>query len=186
MLNFYCRSKFSILSLIWVSFQHRVPIASSLNPRREGRQVEIIWTRKLSPSSPSEQRAIQPNNIKIRTRKALAPMWTPPINESAKLTRGALWLIQYSSLISVFGRGLLQLPHSHTIVRNGSGLNHSFCINQQVPSTFARSLQFHGQLRVGMNVEYWSRIHDVQFCWDFWPESWEFSFLRFLYGFLGV
>ena len=37
--------------------------------------------------------------------------------------------------------------------RNGSGLNHSFCINQQVPSTSARSLQFHGQLRVGMNVD---------------------------------
>ena len=27
-------------------------------------------------------------------------MWTPPVNESAELTQGALWLIQYSELLS--------------------------------------------------------------------------------------
>ncbi len=35
-----------------------------------------------------DRRAIQPNHIKFRTCSALAPMWTPPIKESAELTRG--------------------------------------------------------------------------------------------------
>jgi hypothetical protein len=36
-----------------------------------------------------ERRAILPNLIKFRTSSVLAPMWTPPFNKSAKLTRGA-------------------------------------------------------------------------------------------------
>ncbi len=57
-------------------------------PLREGRQVEINWARKLPLSSPLGRRAILPNHIKFRTYSALAPMWTPPINESAELTSG--------------------------------------------------------------------------------------------------
>ncbi len=34
--------------------------------------VEIIWTRKLPPSSPPDRRAIQPDHIKSRTCSALA------------------------------------------------------------------------------------------------------------------
>ncbi len=71
----------------YTSLHHRVPTHP---PLREGRQVEISWTRKLPPSS------LLPNHIKFRTCSALAPMWTPPINESAELVQGVLNLIQYS------------------------------------------------------------------------------------------
>ncbi len=37
-----------------------------------------------------DRRAILPNHTKFRTCSVLAPMWTPPINDSAELTQGAL------------------------------------------------------------------------------------------------
>ncbi len=55
-------------------------------PLREGRQVEIIRTRKVSPRPHWDRWAIQQNHIKYFSR----PMWTPPINESAELTQVAL------------------------------------------------------------------------------------------------
>ncbi len=63
---------------------HRVPIPSPL-PLREGRQVEIIWTRKLPPPPQWDRRVIQRNHIKFRTCSAHTPMWAPPINESGEL-----------------------------------------------------------------------------------------------------
>ncbi len=75
------------LTLWRVCIPHNVPTPL---PLREGRQAEIIWTRKLPPPPHWDRRAIQPNHIKFRTFSALAPIWTTPINESSELTRGAL------------------------------------------------------------------------------------------------
>jgi hypothetical protein len=59
------------------------------------------------------RRAIQPNHVKFRTCSALAPKWTPPINESAELTQGALKLIQYSErLIRKFSLRLALIQYS--------------------------------------------------------------------------
>jgi hypothetical protein len=66
---------------------HRVPTPPPLR-----RQVEII--RNYHPSSPLGQ----PNHIKFRPCSALAPMLSPPINESAELTQRDLLLIHYSEL----------------------------------------------------------------------------------------
>ncbi len=63
-------------------------------PLREGRQVEIIWTRKLPPPPHWDRRAIQPNHIIFRSCSTHEPMWTPPINESAlgrPSVNSALW-----------------------------------------------------------------------------------------------
>ncbi len=89
-------------------------------PLSEGRQVEIIWTRKLPPSSPLwDRRAILPNHIKLRTCSALAPILIPPVNESAKLTQGALLLILYSeegSCLRVFQNLSPRLPEKELYV----------------------------------------------------------------------
>jgi hypothetical protein len=62
-----------------------------------------------SPPPPHwDRRAIQPNHIEFKTCSALAPMWTPPINESAKLTRGAL----YSELSTPLAPPAFPLPTS--------------------------------------------------------------------------
>ncbi len=52
----------------------------------------------LLPTGIGERRAIQPYHIKFRTCIALAPMRTPPINESAELTQGALYSSYFSTL----------------------------------------------------------------------------------------
>ncbi len=47
---------------------------------------------EITPPPPHwDRRAMQPNHIKFRTCSALAPMLTPPVNESAELTQGALY-----------------------------------------------------------------------------------------------
>ncbi len=74
-----------------------------------------LWTRKLSPPPHLDRWTIQPNNIKFSTCSTLAPMWTPPINESAELTQGALYLIYYSEgatpvRVSTLAFGLIGLP----------------------------------------------------------------------------
>ncbi len=51
-----------------------------------------LYAREGYPPTPHWYiRAIQPNHIKFRTCSALAPMWTPAIDESAELTQGALY-----------------------------------------------------------------------------------------------
>ncbi len=52
------------------------------------RQVEIIWKYlKLPPSSPLGKASDLANHINLGSHSALSPIWTPPINESAELTR---------------------------------------------------------------------------------------------------
>ncbi len=59
------------------------PLPSSMRGKSGRNHLNEVIT-SLLPSG------IQPNHIKFRTCSALAPMWTPPINESAELTQGAL------------------------------------------------------------------------------------------------
>ncbi len=60
-------------------------------------------------------RVIQPNHIKFRTCSALAPMWIPPINQSAELTRGGplvnseLWGLNQCSQAGRYDSCLFQL-----------------------------------------------------------------------------
>ncbi len=64
--------------------EHRVPTPTPfLYARGEGME-EIFLNEEIIPLAPHHliRRAIQPNHIKFRTCTALAPMWTPLINET--------------------------------------------------------------------------------------------------------
>ncbi len=51
---------------------------------------------EITPLLPTGIGERLPNHITFKTSNALAPMLTPPINERAELTQGALQLILYS------------------------------------------------------------------------------------------
>ncbi len=74
----------NVPALCYLFFQHLVQlnqqyIRTGCRPpplplrEAEGRQVEIIWTRKLPPPPHWDRRAIKPNHIKFRICSALAP-----------------------------------------------------------------------------------------------------------------
>ncbi len=64
----------------------------------------------LLPTGIGELYSQTQNHFKFRTGSVLAPMWTPPINESAEPTLGALLLIHYSgaypNAIALHARGV--------------------------------------------------------------------------------
>jgi hypothetical protein len=64
---------------------HRVP---TLPPPPSSKPVTAGRNHLNSPSPYWDRRVIWPNHVK--SSSALAPMWTPYINESAELTQGAL------------------------------------------------------------------------------------------------
>ncbi len=67
-------------------------------PLRVAKAGKNHLNEEITPPPPHwDWRAIQPNHIKFMTCSALAPMWTPSINESAKLTQGANCLLWGSS-----------------------------------------------------------------------------------------
>ncbi len=77
---FFCNSCEDIQYLLTRYLEssiHRVPTPPPF-PLREGRQVEIIWTRNYPPFPHWDRRATQWNHIKFRTNSAHAPMWSPP------------------------------------------------------------------------------------------------------------
>ncbi len=60
-------------------------------PPRVAKAGRKHLNKEITPPPPHwYRRAIQPNQIKFRTCSALAPLRTPPINESAELTQGDL------------------------------------------------------------------------------------------------
>jgi hypothetical protein len=64
--------------------EHSVPTPPPSSTR--GKAGRNHLNEEITPLLPKwDRRAIQPNLIKFRTCSALAPMWTPPINESAEL-----------------------------------------------------------------------------------------------------
>jgi hypothetical protein len=69
---------------------HRVPTPIPFFSTR-GRAIGNHLNEEIAPSPTHwDRQAIQPNHIKFRTYSALAPMGTPPINESVELTQGTL------------------------------------------------------------------------------------------------
>ncbi len=61
-------------------------------PSMRGKAGRNYWNEEITPLLPTGigEQFSQTICIKFNTCSALAPMWTPPINESAELTRGAL------------------------------------------------------------------------------------------------
>ncbi len=98
----------AIFTSMGIGSNHRVPTPPP--PLREGRQVEISWTRKLPPSSHWDRPAIQPNHIKFRTyRPGLLRRCELPYkrmcltNSGGPLVNSVLWgsngTIKYCSLL---------------------------------------------------------------------------------------
>ncbi len=79
-----------------VRFWHRVPTSSPLTLCVAKTGKKSFERGNYPPPPHWDRRAIQPNVIKFKTCSALVPIWTPPINESAELTQGTLYLILYS------------------------------------------------------------------------------------------
>ncbi len=80
---------------------HRVRIPSPL-PLRVAKTGRTHLNEEFIPLLPTgigEPREILAKPYQFRTCSALAPMLTPPINESAELTRGALLLTLYSEVL---------------------------------------------------------------------------------------
>ncbi len=76
---------------------HRVSTPSPFLYTREGRW-KSFGRGKYPPPPDWARRGIQPNHFKFRTFSAFAPMWTPPINESAKQTQWSLSYEYYRTL----------------------------------------------------------------------------------------
>ncbi len=76
-----------------------------LENNRRPRCCSCNLCRVCTPPPHWDRRAIQPNRIKFRTCSALAALRRcelPPINESAELARGTLYLIQYSEYCPLY------------------------------------------------------------------------------------
>jgi hypothetical protein len=91
-------SRYTVVSEHWVnctltvthintnpSYHHLQRMPTPIHP-------SSTWGKASRNHVNEDRRTIQPNQIKFSSCSAPAPMWTPPINESAELTREALYM----------------------------------------------------------------------------------------------